>query len=343
MMTPDHRPTRISTDVDYSLDGRQFGYLSVPYSRDDSAWGSVQLPVVVIRNGEGPTVLFTGGNHGDEYEGPIALLKLARELDHGRLAGRVILLPTLNLPAVRVGRRTSPLDGGNMNRSFPGSARGGVTAMIAHYVYTELLPLADVVVDLHSGGRTLDFVPSAIMHELADRSRMDRTLEALHAFGAPVGLVLLELDREGLLDTAVEELGKIFLSTELGGGGSARASTVAIAERGARNVLRHFGLLDERVEERVAAGEPPMRLLHTPATDSYVIAQDHGLFEMALELGSPVSEGDVVGRIHYYEDPARPPLEQVARRSGVVLARHFPGLIHKGDCLAVIGEPYGSG
>ena len=66
----------------------QHGFLRLPYSRDDSAWGSVMIPIAVIRNGNGPTALLTGGNHGDEYEGPIALFDLARTLDAGKVSGR---------------------------------------------------------------------------------------------------------------------------------------------------------------------------------------------------------------------------------------------------------------
>ncbi|MDX1529607.1 MAG: succinylglutamate desuccinylase/aspartoacylase family protein, partial [Gammaproteobacteria bacterium] len=92
--------SRISASVDYDKAGKQYGYLSIPHSRDDSAWGSLRMPIAVISNGDGPTVLFTGGNHGDEYEGPIAIMKLARELEAGAVEGRVILIPALNFPAV---------------------------------------------------------------------------------------------------------------------------------------------------------------------------------------------------------------------------------------------------
>src|SRR4051812_15216910 len=68
----------ISPTVDFDRDGVQHGFLRLPYSRDDSAWGSVMIPICVIRNGTGQTALLTGGNHGDEYEGPLALYDLAR-------------------------------------------------------------------------------------------------------------------------------------------------------------------------------------------------------------------------------------------------------------------------
>jgi N2-acetyl-L-2,4-diaminobutanoate deacetylase len=65
------RPSPISATVNFAAEGVQHGFLRLPYSRDDSAWGSVMVPITVIRNGKGPTALLTGGNHGDEYEGRV--------------------------------------------------------------------------------------------------------------------------------------------------------------------------------------------------------------------------------------------------------------------------------
>lgn len=332
--------SRIGTSVDYDKAGKQFGFLTVPYSRDDSAWGQLRLPIVVVKNGSGPTVLLSGGNHGDEYEGPIAIMKLARELDAGSLQGRVILIPGLNFPALCKGTRTSPIDGGNMNRSFPGESRGNITQMIAHYVHSQILPMCDVVVDIHSGGKTLNFVPSAVMHHLEDDERMQNTMEALLAFGAPVGLVLRELDAEGMLDTAVESMGKLFISTELGGGGTVSADTVRVADIGLRNMLRHFKLVDEPVLKREAYGMEPTRLMHTPDSNCFVIAEEEGLYESVKDLGSEVEAGAVIGRIHNHQDPSREPAEHRANRSGMLVCRHFPGHIKRGDCAAVIAEDF---
>ncbi|MCB2012824.1 MAG: succinylglutamate desuccinylase/aspartoacylase family protein, partial [Geminicoccaceae bacterium] len=110
----------ISATVPFETDGAHHGFLRLPYSHDASAWGSIMIPLSVIRNGDGPTALLTGANHGDEYEGPIALQRLSRELDPREVNGRVIIVPFMNMPAFLAGRRTSPFDGGNLNRSFPG-------------------------------------------------------------------------------------------------------------------------------------------------------------------------------------------------------------------------------
>ena len=164
LMTPDLPPSPIVPTLDLAAPGVRHGFLRLPYSRDDSAWGSVMIPITVVANGEGPTALLTGGNHGDEYEGPIALFDLARRLRPEEVSGRVIIVPAMNYPAFRAGTRTSPIDKGNLNRTFPGRPDGTVTQKIADFFQRHLLPMADIVLDFHSGGRTLDFVPLSLIH-----------------------------------------------------------------------------------------------------------------------------------------------------------------------------------
>src|SRR3546814_16101788 len=99
--------SRVWTHIDFNLDGKQAGHLNVPHSVDLSAYAMIQIPIVCIRNGEGPTALLTAGNHGDEYEGPIALRNLARMLAPEDLQGRVIIVPSLTYPAVETIGRAS--------------------------------------------------------------------------------------------------------------------------------------------------------------------------------------------------------------------------------------------
>lgn len=335
-----NKPSRITTKVDLDGLGKQFGTLNVPYSRNESAWGAVPIPIAVIANGSGPTLLFTAAAHGDEYEGPIALMDLARSINPDQVQGRILLLPALNLPAVATATRLSPIDGLNMNRIYPGRRDGTVSEMIADFVMSQLVARADVVVDLHSGGKTLNFVPSAVMHYLADAELMARTLAAVRAFGAPIGLVLRELDSQGMLDTAVEDMGRLFISTELGGGGTVTRHSAAVAKRGVRNLLAHFGVLDEAPAPPDADGWPPTRMMHTPDADCYVIAEHAGIYEPLVDLGEPVADGQPIGQIHAYDDPHLRPRLYRAFRSGTLYCRHVPGLTQKGDCLAVIATDY---
>ena len=325
------RPSPITPTVDLDKQGVQHGFLRLPYSRDDSAWGSVMIPIAVIRNGNGPTALLTGGNHGDEYEGPIALFDLARTLDVGKVSGTVIIVPAMNYPAFRAGTRTSPIDKGNMNRSYPGKPDGTVTQKIADYFTRELLPRADVVLDFHSGGRTLDFVPFAAAHILPDKVQEAKGFDAVKAFSAPWSMRMLEIDAVGMYDTTVEEMGKVFVTTELGGGGTARAETVAIAKRGAMNVLRHAGIVSGNIDHR------DTRWLDMPSGDCFSFAEDQGLIETMVDLGDFVKEGQVIARIHPIGRTGAAPTEIRTKLTGLLAARHFPGLVKPGDCVAVVG------
>ncbi len=321
----------IVPNVDFDREGIQHGHLRLPYSRDDSAWGSVMIPIAVVKNGDGPTALLTGGNHGDEYEGPIALLDLARTLQPEAISGRVIILPAMNYPAFRAGTRTSPIDKGNLNRSFPGRPEGTVTEKIADYVTRELLPRADVLLDFHSGGRTLDFLPYAAAHILPDKEQEAECFAAVAAFAAPYSMRMLEIDAVGMYDTTAEELGKVFVTTELGGGGTARAATVRIAKRGIRNVLRHAEILREPIETAAT------RWLNMPTNDCFIFSETEGLIETCKDLGEPVRHGEVLARVYPVEKTGSAPQEYRASLDGVLAARHFPGLVKSGDCIAVIG------
>ena len=320
----------VSPTIDFSQEGVQHGFLKLPYSSDDSAWGAVMIPITVIRHGSGSTALITGGNHGDEYEGPVALVKLANALQAEDVSGCVILVPFLNTPAFRVARRTSPIDKGNLNRSFPGKPDGTVTEKIADYVQRYLLPLADYVLDIHAGGKTLNFLPFAAVHVLDNKDQQARCEAAMNAFGAPYSMRMLELDSVGMFDTAAEEAGKVFVSTELGGGGSASAASIGIAERGIRQFLIHAGIC----QGSPGSGQPVM--LDMPGEDCYVTSWHDGVLEMCKDLGDEVAAGDIIARIYDATRTGAPAPEYHARRSGILTARHFPGLIGCGDTLAVV-------
>lgn len=335
-MSLEHSP--VSTDIDFELIGKQVSYLKVPYSRDTSAWGALLIPIIVIKHGVGPTVLLVGGVHGGEYEGPVSLLKLCRELQPEQVHGRVIILPALNLPAVQAGKRTSPIDDKDMNRVFPGRWNGTVTEIIAHYVHEAILPLCDAVVDLHSGGYSLNLMPYMSMHFLEDQEQIERTLAALKAFDAPVGLIMREFTGEGLLDYAVERMGKVFLSGEMGGLGTLSPQALKITEIGVKNVLKHFNIIEGEIVTRESQGLPPARLMEAPDAENYCIAQTNGIYESFFELGDRVAAGQTIGQVHFVETPGREPEVIVAQRAGMLIGARGPGFVERADCVALVAH-----
>ncbi|WP_417661114.1 N(2)-acetyl-L-2,4-diaminobutanoate deacetylase DoeB [Pseudomonas sp.] len=324
----------ISATVDFDRDGVQHGFLKLPYSHDLSAWGCIMIPITVVKNGDGPTALMTGGNHGDEYEGITALLKLASELRADEVKGRVIIVPAMNYPAVQSASRTSPIDKGNMNRAFPGNPHGSMTERIADYFQRTLIPLCDYALDIHSGGKTLDILPFSAAHRLQDPQQEAKCIEGAKVFGTAASMILFELDAASLYDTAVESQGKVFVTTELGGGGTSTPKTMALADRGVRNFLKFAGITEGQLEP----ADEPLMLLDMPDASCYVQSLHRGILELNLSIGDRVKNGDLIARVHSFERTGTPAVEYRAERDGLLVARRFPALVDIGDTLAVIAD-----
>ena len=225
--------SRISSEVDFDREGKHVGFLRLPHSVHRSAYGWIPIPVACIKNGAGPRVLLMAGNHGDEYEGQIAFATLLRELDAKSVRGRLIFLTSANFPAARAGTRTSPLDEGNLNRSFPGAPDGSVTEQMAWYIEHMLLPQCEYVFDFHSGGSSLMYTPSGLCRRSADRERMARSLDLLKAFGAPFSYVTdAPQGGDHTSSAAAARQNVVHLGTELCGGGTLTIAALKTAREG---------------------------------------------------------------------------------------------------------------
>ncbi len=327
------RPSRLVPEVDLARDGRQTGFIRLFHSTHDSAYGFLPIPIVVVKNGEGPTAHFTSGNHGDEYEGQVSLTNLAQWLTPDMVQGRVIILPMANYPAALAGRRVSPIDDLNMNRIFPGDPDGTVTRQIAHFIDSQLIPLADLVIDLHSGGSSLNYVPCALAKQSADPALYAKQLAALRAFGAPFCYIQGGAQGQGgdqTLGSGADRRGSISLGTELGGCGTVNPAGLEIAERGLRNLLVHLGIIGKAHWQ-----EPPepTRFLDVRGQDYYVYAPEGGVFEPLVALGDMVVAGQPAARIHTPETPWQKPVEIAFKAAGMVMCQRIPARTKRGDCL----------
>jgi len=331
------RPSTAFTTIDLDKPGRQVGALMVPQSTNTDAWGCTAVPLAVIANGAGPTVIIEAGNHGDEHEGQITVGEIIRELDPASIQGRLILLPASNVHAVRGGTRTSPVDGVNMNRSFPGDPRGTVTRQIAAYIADHLFPIADAFIDLHSGGSSLDILPSVSIEPTGHADLRKRNIAAALAFDAPLSVVISNLGEPGTATATACRAGLITVATEMGGGGTVSLDGLAICRQGVRNVLAHLGVLPPEAASR---RKEPSRLLELPGKDAFVFAPMDGIFEPLHRNGATVHAGEAAGRVHCTWDPAREPVTVHYNADGLLYARRQPGLVTRGSCCLAVAAPY---
>jgi predicted deacylase len=324
------RPSPVWTELDWERNGKQVGTLNLPYSVTRSAYGVIAIPACVVKNGTGPTLLLMAGNHGDEYEGQIALCRLIRALLPEQVQGRVIILPAINLPAALAGTRVSPLDDRNLNRAFPGDPAGTPTLQIAHFLDTALFPIADQVCDLHSGGSSLQYQVFASTHQSTDQAVTGRGLAALRVFGAPLSVFWQTGSDLSYASHAAMKHGTPYLGGEYGGSGAVSREGVALIAHGIRRLMAHMGITDKST----APPDEPVRMVKVPSRDYFVYAPERGLFEPATELGETVRAGQLCGEVHFVDNPARTPVPCNFKVGGFVICKRHFGRVEAGDCVA---------
>ncbi len=321
-------------DLDWRQRGTQRTYLRLHVSSNRSAWGEVAIPVHCFRGEDGPSTLLLGGVHGDEYEAPLALSSLARRLDPEGLRGTIIIVPAVNLPAVEAGQRLTPLDGRDLNRAYPGNPLGSLTERLADAVASLLAPHADHVVDLHSGGRSLRFLPCMFVDRTLPNESRDRAVAAARCFPTPCTVLVSEPHAALMLDGLVTRAGKLMLASEFGGSGLVSASTLSMVDAGLDALLQHLGHTEARVLEPVQGGQ----LLELPV-NGYLRAPEAGLFAPAFDLGMPVAGGDQIGTLHRIADADAVPRPVYSPIAGIFLAHAGQGLVARGDVVGLIGKP----
>lgn len=325
-------------NLDFERPGRNFGSVILTHSDDANAFGCLPIPIACLANGSGPTLLLTAGNHGDEYEGQVILHRLAREMPLEALQGRLIILPALNYPAVMAGWRTSPLDAGNLNRSFPGAVGAGPTARIAQFVTTTLLPLCDAGIDFHSGGSTAHYLPLTYLCTCRNQATFAASLSLAEAFALPFTyLVDGGWARDGF-DPHAHDAGLAFISCELAGAGSFDRKAFDLGWQGLLRVMDHLGMLSDAAVWLDPEPPAPARYLLADGQSGPVISPATGLLEFACELGDRVETGDVAGWVHDLEDPSRAPQEVRFEAEGLIMAQRHSARVRRGAYLYLMAR-----
>jgi predicted deacylase len=322
-------------DIDLDAPGKQVGSTSFPMG--DAA--PVVVPITCISRGDGPTTVLTAGVHGDEYEGQVALSELGLDLAVDEIAGRVIIVPTCNLPACIAGTRLSPIDNLNLNRVFPGSESGSLTERIANFIETELYRRADFALDLHAGGVLLHFLPATVMVVTGDAAEDARRLSLAASFGAR-HCMLFGMDTMGVdvgTESGMLRQSVIGIAGEFGGSGS--LSETALCRAGIRAMLRHTGNL--AASGPSAPSTTPI-LIDLRPSEAYLLAPSPGIFEPLIPPGTPVSAGQVVACLHHPERSGAAPTAIRAHVEGIVMMRRALARTDEGDWLFAIGKPVDS-
>ena len=306
---------------------KQALYLDVVAMAD----GPLRVPVLAARGVEpGPTIAVLGGVHGDEYEGPHAVRQVFESLNPSEMSGAFLGVPHSNPPAFIAGSRTSPIDGGNLARVFPGNLDGTATERIAHFLGDRIIAGSDLLIDLHSSGQRTDIPPMIGYHyEDSDVGRASRA--AAEAFGMPVMWGHPGVS-PGRSITEAADRGIPWLYTESLGGGVLHREHAALYVRGVTNVMKHLGILPGAIEP----GETTHHLVGDGDLGKGVQTRAGGYLVASAAVLDRVRRGDVLGRVYGLAGEV---LDEVsAPVDGVIISKRSAPPVSPGDVVFSITQ-----
>ncbi|QDV09635.1 Succinylglutamate desuccinylase / Aspartoacylase family protein [Planctomycetes bacterium Poly30] len=279
------------------------------------------LPVCVIHGvNPGPTIWTNAAIHGDELNGVEVIRRVLLALDAKEMSGTLIAVPIVNVFGFLNQSRYLP-DRRDLNRSFPGSARGSLATRLAHIFVTEIVERCTLGIDLHTGSDARTNLPQ-VRADVAD----PLTLELAHAFAAPVTLAASL--RDGSLRKVARRRGARVLLYEAGE--PLRFGNDAI-ERGVSGILRVL----QKLEMITEAPEPdrPTVIAHA---SRWVRALRSGLYHSQQELGASVERGQTLGFVTTPYDGKRTLVKSPC--DGVVIGHVTNPLVFQGDALVHVAE-----
>ncbi|WP_127584217.1 succinylglutamate desuccinylase/aspartoacylase family protein [Paenibacillus koleovorans] len=270
------------------------------------------LPVHVVRSASpGPTLLVIAAVHGDEYEGVHTAIRLIRDLHPAHIRGTVVVVPVVNMLAYDGIMRSTPEDGCNLARVFPGDPNGTITQRLAYHLRERFIRHADFLLDLHSGG-TNYAVPELVGYYHNDGSEVGRrSRTAAEAFGMEVLWAHPEVN-PGRTLTSATELGVPWMYTEGFGGRRIREEEELHYREGVYRLMRHLGILPEGDaagavpdDLREALSRPPRpvkwRIAGDGNFDFSVESEVEGFFIPEAKLLDTVAEGERIGAIYDWD------------------------------------------
>jgi uncharacterized protein len=257
---------------------------------------TISIPVATIDGAaDGPTLAVVAGVHGAEYDGIEAVRRLIGWLDPEALAGRVVAIPCLNVPAFYgFAAHVNPVDGENPARAFPGSATGSYTERMVHLAWENVIAGADYIVDVHGGD---------IEEELVDYSQINLNGDSSHDAAAEALALALDMPffvrraapaepvrAGGTICQIASGLGVPAALAESGSHGELDEACVLAHVKGLRNVLRHLGM----VAGLPTVDNPRPMLLHR---FTGIAAPADGFWYPTVKRGDVLTKGQAVGEM----------------------------------------------
>lgn len=284
------------------------------------------VPVIVVHGRlPGPRLILSAAIHGDEINGTEICRQVLDRVDPFALHGTLIVVPVVNVFGFITQSRYLP-DRRDLNRSFPGSAKGSLASRLAHLFLTRLVKLCNYGIDFHTASAGKRNLPQ-IRANLKD----PRTKELAQVFGAPVCIQARE--RAQSLRAVASSMGIPMLLFEGGEVLRFEKDVIETGVAGTLRVLRHLGMITTIQEEPAS---PPLI-----ARDAgWIRSPRGGILHLDVGLGDSVQQRQQLGTITDMYGTVR--AKVIAPDSGTVVGCATNPLVSRGDALLHLACPISS-
>jgi predicted deacylase len=297
----------------------QSGIVRVPVAERLVA-GQVELTAHVLHGRKpGPRLFVSAALHGDEINGTEIIRRLLEKKLLRQLSGTIVAVPIVNVYGFVSQQRYLP-DRRDLNRSFPGSARGSLAGRVAHTFLKNFVKGCTHGIDLHTGAIHRTNLP-----QIRARLSTPEVEEMARAFGVPV--ILNSSFRPGSLRASAADLGIPTLVYEAGEALRFDEVSIRAGVRGVLSVMRYLGMLPRPKNEATHRVSNAV-IAHKSV---WVRASETGMLNTRLRLGATIEERQILGKINdpfsAYTRTIRSPV------SGVLIGRANLPLVNEGDAL----------
>ncbi len=239
-------------------------------------------PVLVI-NGKNPgdTLCMTAAIHGDELNGVEIIRRVMYDIDPKKLTGKIIGVPIVNIKGFQRGSRYLS-DRRDLNRNFPGDAKGSLAARIAHSLFNEVIAHCDALIDLHTGSLRR----TNLLQVRADMSNPD-VMKFTEGFDETV--VVHSPGEPGMLRQAAVDAGIVAITLEAGESLRLQEKQVKLAVKSINSLLQR-----ENMYSRMFSWGTPEPTYYR---SQWIRANKGGILFSHIGLGDFIKKGGALGTV----------------------------------------------
>jgi len=272
----------IVIDDKVCADGQKLQVLFKPFDMP------LELPATIIcGKNPGMTLLVTTQIHSGEYNGSVASMRIAKEIDPEKLEGSIVIFHCVNVTGFwQRKRRFVPEDMNNLNANFPGNKTGTVGKKIAAWFVDKVFPHVDFILDLH-GGKDNDVLESCLFYPRAE-AVTEKALAAAKCLNAKY--LLASSNQIGLYGYAANHMNIPGLLVERGYGCIQREEWIKGHMDCIYLLMEHLGMYT--LPHPVTRPE-----LKVYTHSEYITFENRGVWNPAISINQSFKKGELLGTI----------------------------------------------